>query len=566
MLGQFIGSQKLPYKNVAVQLSKSCFGLTLIKSKRITPISTSRYEKHYSTTSVKYAIESELDSLVHSRNSNTIIKQSDVLPENIWRNYLKNNEIDKFTLHLLASLRGDDDFVKNLFKSGDLTYNELSIFINRIYKSNGHDIKRVIQNHHSLSYTELIYEIFELYTSTIPKESGIIKLNALHLKDLNLFITIFIKEAQLSKAQNVLQYIIDAEGSIEKITDHDTMVNFLRLRCGGLPKFWLVPQASYAVTKQTKKNSRLSSNSPNTRFPSSYKSTVPNTVLFEVINMILNKKVWKSKHSGILDSTIVYSLAHTFQKQMMDGFIKEHWGISSHGDPLDLFIKKKKVASAPSNEILIAIMSSYIYKDRNIDGAMKILDKFIRMYPDISLDNMFWRRLIQWCNRLWDPKIDRQGTFGYGCWNMMKNWNGAGTGKDVVLPYDFQIYEEFYRLFKRTNNGKIAAEIVSNVLIPHLSEKNVAVKKAELNLLNKYQTLAMNWLIERRQFKKAAFFIEEWSIDRNNRIQLREAFKKRKQLMLRKLSTRDKKSQSQKKRQDRYDEMEEEDMIIGRLW
>lgn len=474
---------------------------------------------------------------------------------NIWREYLEDKNYVGFAICLLDALEQDPNIVSRLVTSGEFSKEEYSIFINKLITFEGVDsaFKRAMPD---LLYTEVIYKFFEVYSYIDNGSLSDTSLNVLELKDLNLFISTFIKKAQLGKAQGVLEYVLKRQGDIFTITDVDTLIHYLQLRCGALPQYWKVKKDN-----KWKNKSYLGSYSFITKLSNSYNANFEKS-LMTITDEILTNKVWRNRHTSSLDSAIIYALSSFGQTKMIENYIKQMWGISMNSN-IQLIAKSDY---PPNFEVLTAIISSFIYNDKNMNRAMEYMDGFIKRHPDIDLDVLFWRRLLQWSIHTWNVREDRSGKICYRCWNLMRKWKMShrkGNKYLGGLSYDQGIVKELYTLVKRTNNGPGSMIIIKEMMTQIYAKEGRNLKRGDFILLNKLQRLTISWFQKRGRNSSACSFIEEWSLNAKNRSELETISEKHR---VKYQQVKQTKIIKKEFFNETFDDTEEEDMILGRLW
>lgn len=468
-------------------------------------------------------------------------------PSNILLEYLKIGQNTRFLIEILIQNHLNSNHITGLFANGQLTEAIYSTFINKILLERNLDAKlsNVIPD---TPHTEILLQLFEIYCKYVIAETQD-KLTPLQLFDLNLFVKKFIDEAQLGKAQKCLQYILNKQ-RIEYILetgDTNTIINFLRLRCGALPKYWKMNQ------KGSSKSKRLGEDSSRTLLTKSYKFQDENSLLY-IINTVLKDKIWNKRHSDILDASIVYSLGYLGQIDLIDQYIKSKWGVPQTGSVI------MNTEILPKPELLVAIVSSYCMQNGDMPKGLQVLDQFMKKFPNIELDQLFWRRLLQLSSRVWDKSKDKKRQISHGCWSIMKQWHKQ---KGLNLPFDQGILQELYEVFKMTKNGSGALDVLVECFPALYLKPEFEISKSEMRLLNQYQKLVLKVMASKGNYHKAFEFIKQWSVNKINKQQMHEHFMKhREKYDLRQERERKKKEMVQ----TNYDAMEEEDMLLGRLW
>ncbi|CAR29672.1 hypothetical protein ZYGR_0AD03560 [Zygosaccharomyces rouxii] len=464
-------------------------------------------------------------------------------PNSKIREYLKNGQYTKLLIRLSVDNHLNNEYISGLFTTGGLTKSEYSLFINKLLSEEELDVKlsNVIPD---TPHTELIYKLYEFYCDHIVDQHN---LTPLQLYDLNLFLKTFIAEAQLSKAHNVLDFILLRRPLNDLLanTDVEILIQFLRLKCGALSKFWKIQPASQrnstAIT--------LGEKASDCHLAKSYKFQ-NEKVLLQIINSVLGEHNWKNRRSPKLDAAIIYSLGYLGQTDLIEKYVNRTWSPS----------KDEGVKTNPNSDLLVAVLTSYCVKEGNMRKGLEVLDRFIRDYPEVELDPLFWRRLLQLSSLLWDKKRDRKATLSHGCWTIMKQWHAQRQRK---IPYDYGIMKELYPIFVRTKNKNGALEVITKSFFGAFIQPEFTIRPNELSLLCKYQRFILKMIALKGNYHKGFEFCQEWSFSSTNKFELQSYFMK-----WRGIHEQRRTSQSKQKAalQEKYDEMEEDDMLLGRLW
>ncbi|AQZ14295.1 AEP2 (YMR282C) [Zygosaccharomyces parabailii] len=468
--------------------------------------------------------------------------QVPVSPNSKIREYLKNGQYIKLLIKLSVDSHLDQNYISNLFINGSLTKKEYSVFLNKLLAEEALNarLSNVIPD---TPHTELIYRLFEIYCDQVMTTEHI---TLLQLHDLNLFVKTFILEGQLSKAQKVLDYILKKrplEALLEN-ADVEVIIQVLRLRCGALSKYWKIqPTAQKSSTTK-----RLGDGKSNCHLSSTYKCQ-DNKIVLQVINALLGENKWKSRRSPQLDSAIIYSLGYLGQMDLIKKYIKHKW---TRAD--------EEVGGCPNSDLLVAVVTSYCMKDGNMKQALQVLDQFIKRYPSVHLDAVFWRRLLQLSSAMWDKRLDNKASVSHGCWEILKHWHSE---RNIKIPIDHGILQELYPIFAQTRNRKGAIEVLTQFFVSTFIKPEFAIRGSEMALLRKYQRLILKLTAAKGNYHKGLQFCKEWSVNGANRIEMQNYFLERREIY-------DRKCRLQKDRkatlQLQYDQMEEEDMLLGRLW
>lgn len=455
---------------------------------------------------------------------------------------LRKRQHVKCLIDIMIQDHMNKNFIAKLFVDNEISKPEFSMFVNRLLKERNLEAKlsNIVPD---TVHTEILFRLFEIYCEfALETPAGRLTVSELH--DINLFIKTFIKEAQLGKAQQCLQFILDRQGleSTLRSGDVSTIVHFLQLRCGAVAKFWDAAQGGM-----------LGQSSSTFKQPKSFKSW-NNQAFSKVISVILKDKSWLSRNSTELNSAIIYSLANMGQEKLIEQFIELKWGVTQSGSV------KLHNAVAPEAETLIAIISSFCLKAGDMSKGLAYLDQLLKQYPEIRLEKLFWRRLLQLSFQSWDKRKDKKGQVCHASWNIMKQWHDE---KAVNMPYDHGTLALLHQLFQTTNNGREAVEVISRCFGSLYAKQDYQISASEMGLLQKYQKLALKTMALKGNYHKPLQFIKEWHIDATNQQQLIQYFtRQRERYILRQNRIGAKRDELQ----TQYDAMEEEDMLLGRLW
>lgn len=466
------------------------------------------------------------------------------VPTNKLRANLRKRQHIKFLVDVMIQDHLNDKFIAQLFHEKDISRSEFSVFINRLLQEG--DLKTKLSNIiPDTVHTELLFRLFQIYcTHVVGSQEGKLTVGELH--DINLFIKTFIDEAQLGKAQQCLQFILDRQGLQHTLNSGDvsTIINFLKLRCGAVVTFW---EASHCSKRM------LGQNSSSFNAPKAFKSWNSQDSS-KVLSVLLKDKSWLRRNSTALDSAIIYSLSSMGQMKHVEQYITLKWGVSLEGTV------EVNNAVAPDAGTLIAILSSFCLKNNDISKGLTFIDQLLKKYPQINLETLFWRRLLQLSSQAWDKRRDKKGQMCHGSWDIMKQWY---DGKGINMSYDHGTLELLYQLFKTLNNGREAMEVIKRFFGSVYAKQNYQIAGAEMILLLKFQKLAIRTMALKGNYHKPLQFIKEWHVDEVNQQQLLQYFtRQREKYALRREKVNAKRDQLQAQ----YDAMEEEDMLLGRLW
>lgn len=471
-------------------------------------------------------------------------KSQHTVSSNQLREYLRKKDHVRYLIDIMVKNHLNSNHIESLFEKKEMRGPEFSTFINGLLHENDLDVKlsNVLPD---TVHTEVIFKLFQIYCTYVVGESqgG---LSPMQVHDINRFIKRFIDDAQLKKAQVCLQYLIDKQGLHDMLRsgDVETIAHFLQLRCGALPKFWRVDSKN---TKFVGEESKFFNS------PKAY-NVLKEQPFLEIMNYLVRDKAWRVRDSKAIDSAIVYSLGSIGQMDLIDQYIQLKWGVSE-GTHREVANK-----AVPSDDLLINIVSAYCLKSGNTGKGLRILDQFMKKYPEIELDNFFWRRLLQLSYRNWDIQKDKKALLCHGCWDILKQWHKQNG---VSISYDPGTLRLLYQVFKSTRNGRAAAEVVRSCFSSIYAKQPYQISKNEMNLLVKFQKLALKTLALKGSYVEPLQLIKEWNVDSKNQHHLLDYFMKHR----RKFDiTRNRAKTKQIKQQEQYDSMEEEDMLLGRLW
>ncbi|QLQ81797.1 hypothetical protein HG537_0G00510 [Torulaspora globosa] len=455
---------------------------------------------------------------------------------------LRKRQDVKCLIDMMIQDHLSNDFIGKLFLENEISRSEFSMLVNRLLKERNLESKlsNIVPD---TVHTEILFRLFEIYCEfALENPAG--KLTVSELYDVNLFIRTFIKEAQLGKAQRCLQFILDRQGLEYTLHSGDvsTIVHFLQLRCGAVAKFWDAAQGGM-----------LGQNSNSFKQPKTFKSW-NNQAFSKVISVILKDKSWLNRNSTELNSAIIYSLANMGQTKLIEQFIELKWGVTQSGSV------KLHNAVAPEAGTLIAIVSSFCLKASDMSKGLAYLDQLLKQYPEIKLEKLFWRRLLQLSFQSWEKRKDKKGQVCHASWNIMKQWHDE---KGVNMSYDHGTLELLHQLFQTTNSGREAVEVISRCFGSLYAKQDYQISASEMGLLQKYQKLALKTMALKGNYHKPLQFIKEWHIDGTNQQHLIQYFTRQRQRYI----LRQKRiSAKRDELQIQYDAMEEEDMLLGRLW
>lgn len=344
------------------------------------------------------------------------------------------------------------------------------------------------------------------------------KLNSLKLHDTNVVLSMFLKLHRLKRAHNVLSDLINMDRSLVfgDSRDVNTVRNYLNVRCGAYVDMWY-SERSYIV--------------------------IDNSYVFNIIEYSLKNGL------SYWDNEICYALGKSNQIDLLNQFTMKKWNISINESMSEV----QPGMMPPSSDIIVTLMRiiRYIYKD-GTEEANKFLNNIIKQYPNMNLSINFWRNLLlEGSSPLRGNKHYKIGNEnGLNNWRTMKDWY---TMRNKRIPFDSSITRELYRVVERTKKLKDGVDIYTTCFTEFYNQRN-KITKAEWSIINKYQRFILRRLINKKNAKRTEDFITQWSIDSENEKLLRSFVNYLTLLKNKKEVTKN------------YDEMIEDDMILGPLW
>lgn len=384
-------------------------------------------------------------------------------------------------------------------------YAEFSIYLDEMWHI------KTIKN--KSSYIKKLSQAYEEFQSLLSQTN---ELDALKIHDMNVFLDIFLRLGQLKKAHIVLNDLIDHDSSLihGDSRDIDTVRNYLRVRCGSFSEMWYSDR-SYNI--------------------------IDTSFVYNIMEYCLTNKF------SFWDKEICYALGYMNSMEIFEKFINKKWGISLRNEVI-----ASDIDNCPSVEIISAIVKSicYIYEGGIIE-INKFLNILVKRYPNVKLDINFWRTLILEGNR-----VNRTTKFKNKNGNELDNWKSMKEWYEIrnrIIPFDYSTVKELYEIVERTKNLKDAVDIYCSCFTKFYKQRN-KISANDWAIISKYQKFIIRRLVNKKKFNKTNDFIAKWSIDSNN------------ENMLREFANYLKIVKKNRKVGKSYDEMIEDDMILGPLW
>ena len=374
-----------------------------------------------------------------------------------------------------------------------------------------------------------VIEIYKNFSSDLRTDN----LTYGDIYDMNTFVGFFLKLGRLKNAQVVLSDLLRLQPSLlyGDTIDVLTVRNYLKVNCGADVSAW----------------GRSGSGRGQGRY-----RVLDETFVYHLIEYSLKVGV------DFWDTEICYGLGYMNNISTMEKFVARRYGIDADV-PLT---SNNKTRFQLNCKIVEAMFSSYAYNDRNIVRATEMMNKLFGRHRDITLDEDFWRCVIGWATRydLVKFKETREKPVNYiECWKAMKTWHERNKRR---IPYDYTILEDLYEVIFKTNNLLLALDVYANCFTKFYEESRVIISKTDLKLIQKYQNFIVRRLLNKKKSGKAQEFIEEWSIDAENRKRL-EDFKAH----LIDLKASKETARTNAKLQELYDKEDDENgLFMGKVW
>ena len=182
----------------------------------------------------------------------------------------------------------------------------------------------------------------------------------------------------------------------------------------------------------------------------------------------------------------------------------------------------------------------------------QVLDRILEKYSGLKFDKFFWRRLFQWCI-LTEPNANKGFILGQ-CWSLME--------KQEKVEFDGVLLELLREKIVKVRDVPLALRVLKMIVI-ELKKVNF-INELDMELLLKYQKFVFSKLGEINKTVKAMELLscDDYTINKENKAFMRAYYFENK----REKRKKNKRSNQYDDLQRKYDEMDEEDMIIGKLW
>lgn len=503
-------------------------------------VEVSKYS-HVELRSLNEQIHSQLTSLTD------LNKRQLLLVETLSR----NNNLEKLLEYYEIDEGSVEDAIQ-LLQDSNVSIQEFSSLIQPVLNRTN-----LVGKYH-MGYLSKLMQIYVSLTRTHNGGS----VDALNKDDMNKFIKRFIEGSQLKRAQTALQFLLDGykergEDLLGPYGDKQTIAHFLMLRSGALLDLWKIDVSN----GNNKKQAFYKINGSHRNVKSTY-NVLDSVKLFEIVRYILryNDKDNISQpvyfDEGILKNVIL-CLGYVGQTTLIEDIINKIWELDSVSVP-------PKYNITVTSDLLTAIVSAYSKCGKSIQPGLVIADKFFGKIPNIIVKDDFWINLQKWNIILpnkWRSTID----LSKRTWELMKSWrNSTNNGGFITANVEFLnlVYKVLSSDYIKLKDLEWIYDIFQHSLVTLYSKNSLTVD--EIKLLKKFQIFTIKKMVYFGHYSKCLQFIKEWSYDAANKQQLTNLFVVLRNRYLQKRGYNQEKEMT--KVQKKYDEEEQEDMLLGGLW